>query len=259
MTSYLDGLFGLSGKVVVVTGGGTGIGRGLAVGLARAGASVAVLARRKDKLQDCVSEIESFGGKGLAVSADLTDESSLEAALAEITQTLGAVTTLVNNAGADSPHNLLHTKTEDFQRTMDVNMIGPWRISSALVNEWRASGLQGSIINVASITGIAPQKGLAAYGISKAAVLHLTRIMALEWAQFGVRINSLAPGYFLTDMTEDFLLSPLGEKITARIPMRRVGNISELVGATIYLASDASAYTTGTTLAVDGGHLVRSL
>lgn len=259
MSDYLNTLFGLIGKTVLVTGGGTGIGREAALSFAKAGAKVAVIGRRVEKLAETVEAIEATGGKALAVGMDVADPGSISAGLGTITADLGMVDILINNAGVESEHTLLHTSEEEWDHVMGINLKGPWRLAKELLEGWSKESRGGNIVNIGSITGLAPQKGLASYAVSKAAILHMTKIMALEWAQYGVRVNAIAPGYYRTDMTEQFLDLPFGQKLIKNIPMRRPGNLPELMGAMIYLASDASSYVTGTTLVVDGGHLVRSL
>ena len=259
MSDYLNTLFGLTGKTVLVTGGGTGIGREAALSFAKAGAKVAVIGRRVEKLAETVDAIEATGGKALAVAMDVVDPGSISAGLETITADLGIVDILINNAGVESVHTLLHTSEEEWDHVMGINLKGPWQLAKELLEGWSKESRGGNIVNIGSITGLAPQKGLASYAVSKAAILHMTKIMALEWAQYGVRVNAIAQGYYRTDMTEQFLDLPFGQKLIKNIPMRRPGNLPELMGAMIYLASDASSYVTGTTLVVDGGHLVRSL
>lgn len=256
---FVQSLFGLEGRRALVTGGGTGIGRALAIGLAQAGAQVAVVGRREGVLNDVAEEIAALGGVALPMSLDISDPDALAEGMTKLVDGLGGLDILVNNAGADSPRTLMQTEEEDWLRTYDVNVVATWRLGKAVVAHWTEQEKAGSIINIASITGLVPQKGLAAYGISKAAALQMTRVMALEWTKYKVRVNTIAPGYYVSAMTEDFLKSPSGEKLLNRIPMRRAGEMEELVGACIYLASDASSYVTGSLLTVDGGHLQAGL
>lgn len=259
MSEYLNSLFGLSGKVVLVTGGGTGIGQETAIALAKAGAKVAVVGRRTNKLEETVKAIKDSAGTAMATTMDVSDPKSIKHGLQAIQLELGTVDVLINNAGVESEHTLAQTDEEEWDRVLGVNLIGPWRLAKELLEAWSNESQSGNIINIGSITGLAPQKGLASYAISKAAILHMTKIMALEWARYGIRVNAIAPGYFRTDMSEKFLDLPVGQSLIKNIPMRRAGELSELVGAMIYLASEASSYVNGTTLVVDGGHLVRSL
>lgn len=259
MSEYLNSLFGLTGKVALITGGGTGIGREAAIALARSGAKVAVVGRRIDKLEESVAAIKAAGGQAMATAMDVSDPASIHSGLDAIQAELGVVDILINNAGVESEHTLAQTDETEWDRVLGVNLVGPWRLAKELLETWSKLSRGGNIINIGSITGLAPQKGLATYAISKAAILHMTKIMALEWARYGVRINAIAPGYYRTDMSADFLDSPSGQKLIKNIPMRRPGELSELVGAMVYLASDASSYMSGATLVIDGGHLVRSL
>lgn len=259
MSEYLNSLFGLSGKVALITGGGTGIGREAAIALARSGASIAVVGRRIDKLEESVAAIKAAGGQAMATAMDVSDPASIHSGLDTIQAELGVVDILINNAGVESGHTLAQTDEAEWDRVLGVNLVGPWRLAKELLETWSKLSRGGNIINIGSITGLAPQKGLAPYAISKAAILHMTKIMALEWARYGVRINAIAPGYYRTDMSSEFLDSPSGQKLIKNIPMRRPGELPELVGAMVYLASDASSYMSGATLVIDGGHVVRSL
>lgn len=259
MSEYLNTLFGLSGKVVLVTGGGTGIGQETAIALAKAGAKVAVVGRRIDKLEESVKAIKACAGTAMATAMDVSDPISIKQGLEAIQAELGTVDILINNAGVESEHALAQTSEEEWDHVLGVNLIGPWRLAKELLEAWSNDDRGGNIINIGSITGLAPQKGLASYAVSKAAILHMTKIMALEWARYGIRVNAIAPGYYRTDMSERFLDLPAGQTLIKNIPMRRAGELSELVGAMIYLASEASSYVNGATLVVDGGHLVRSL
>lgn len=259
MSEYLNSLFGLTGKVALITGGGTGIGRESAIALARSGAKVVVVGRRIDKLDESVAAIKAAGGQAMATAMDVSDPVSIHSGLDTIQAELGVVDILINNAGVESEHTLAQTDEAEWDRVLGVNLVGPWRLAKELLETWRKLSRGGNIINIGSITGLAPQKGLAPYAISKAAILHMTKIMALEWARYSVRINAIAPGYYRTDMSADFLDSPSGQKLIKNIPMRRPGELSELVGAMVYLASDASSYMSGATLVIDGGHVVRSL
>lgn len=259
MSEYLNSLFGLVGKVALVTGGGTGIGRETAIALAKAGAKVAVVGRRTNKLEETVKAVQESAGTAMATAMDVSDPISIKHGLEAIQAELGSVDILINNAGVESGHTLAQTDEAEWDKVLGVNLVGPWRLAKELLEAWAEKSRGGNIINIGSITGLAPQKGLAPYAVSKAAILHMTKVMALEWARYGIRVNAIAPGYYRTDMSADFLDHPSGQKLIKNIPMRRAGELSELVGAMIYLASEASSYVNGATLVVDGGHLVRSL
>ncbi len=259
MSEYLQSIFGLTEKTILVTGGGTGIGRQASIAFSKAGAKVAVVGRRLEKLEETVALIVASGGKAMATSMDVSDVESITRGLQAIQAELGDVDILINNAGVESSHSLAQTDEAEWDKVLSVNLVGPWRLARELLETWSKDQHTGNVVNIGSITGLAPQKGLAPYAVSKAAILHMTKVMALEWARYGVRVNAIAPGYFRTDMSSEFLDHPSGQKLIKNIPMRRPGELCELVGAMIYLASDASSYVNGETLVVDGGHLARSL
>jgi NAD(P)-dependent dehydrogenase (short-subunit alcohol dehydrogenase family) len=191
---------------------------------------------------------------------DVTKPDSVDAAFASIQDKLGApADIIINNSGISRDNWFTKMTEEDWRAVMNTNLDGVWRVAKAATNALTEAGRPGSIINIASITAKRPQPTIAAYAASKAAVDHLTRVMALETARFGVRVNALAPGYFKTDINDEFLDSEPGEKMRKRVPMRRFGNHEELGGALLLLASDAGSYMTGVTIPVDGGHLISSL
>lgn len=249
----VDPLFDLTGKTALVTGGGTGLGRHFATELARAGARVVLCARRVEKIQACAEEINSGGGIAEYYPMDVTDVESVKAALKEASRS-GVVSIVVNNAGINSETMMLDTTEEEWDGVMATNLKGAWLVAREAVALMSEAGSGGSIINIASILGMAAQKGTGPYSASKAALLHLTRNMALEWAKYGVRANAIAPGYFTSDMADSFLASDLGAAMLKRIPQRRLGDHKDLSGPILLLASDASAYMTGTVITVDGGH-----
>lgn len=253
-------LFGLTGKTALVTGASGGLGAAFARVLAQAGAQVVLAARRLEKLEALAGEIGESGGKALAVQLDVTEPASVDAAFAVIQETLGApADIIVNNSGISRDNWYTQITEEDWRAVMNTNLDGVWRVAKAGTNALMQAGKPGSIINIASITALRPQHTIAAYAASKAAVDHLTRVMALEAARYGIRVNAIAPGYFKTDINDEFLDSEPGEKMRKRVPMRRFGKNEELAGALLLLASDAGSYMTGATIAVDGGHLVSTL
>ncbi|MBK75252.1 MAG: 2-deoxy-D-gluconate 3-dehydrogenase [Henriciella sp.] len=204
--------------------------------------------------------MKSASGKALAISMDVTDPASVEAAFKTVQDELGGpADIIVNNSGISRDNWFTQMTEEDWRAVMDCNLDGVWRVAKAGANALMEAGKPGSIINIASITAKRPQYTIAAYAASKAAVEHFTRVMALELARYGIRANALAPGYFKTDINDEFLESEPGDKMRKRIPMRRFGDHKELTGALLLLASDAGSYMTGTTIAVDGGHLVSTL
>jgi len=253
-------LFDLSGKTALVTGSSGGLGAAFAKVLSQAGARVVLAARRLEKLQALAAEIEAGGGEALAVQMDVTDPARVEAAFKTIQDTLGGpADIIVNNSGISRENWCTKRTEEDGRAVMNTNLDGVWRVAKAGTNALMEAGKPGSIINIASITAKRPQHTIAAYAASKAAVDHLTRVMALEAAYYGIRVNALAPGYFKTDINDEFLDSEPGEKMRKRVPMRRFGKHEELAGALLLLASDAGSYMTGATIPVDGGHLVSTL
>lgn len=252
--------FSLKDRTALVTGASGGLGAHFASVLAAAGATVAVAARRADKVADVVTGITGAGGKAIAVAMDVTDADSIAGALNTIESEAGPVTIVVNNAGiAGGGAAALDVKPEKWQEVIDTNLSGVWSVAQAAAGRMVAAGTGGSIINIASILGLRVSSGVAAYAVSKAGVIQMTKALALEWARHGVRVNAIAPGYFKTDMTRDYLESEAVEQLIKVIPQRRTGDLSDLDGPLLLLASDAGAYMTGAVIPVDGGHLVSSL
>ncbi len=254
-----DELFSLKGKTAMVAGASSGLGRHMARVLARAGAMVAVAARRRDRLDSLVAEIEKAGGRATAAVMDVTDVKSIAAAFDAAEKALGTVTVLLNNAGVVTRKGSLETTPEDWDAVMNVNLKGAFFTATEAARRMIAAKTGGAIVTTASIAGIRPAGGIAAYAGSKAAIEHLTRTMAQEWARFGIRANAIAPGYFVTDLNRDFLTSEAGQAIAKRIPLRRFGADGDLDGALLLLASDAGRFMTGATIVVDGGHLIAAL
>lgn len=251
--------FDLQGRIALVTGASSGLGLHFAGALAAAGASVAVAARRTDRLQQTVEAIEAAGGRALAVPADVTELASVRACFAAVEARWGTVDLVVNNAGAAVARPLLEQTEDDWDAVVDTNLKGAWFVAQEGARRMVAAGRPGAIVNIASITGERVAGGVAPYCASKAGLIHLTRAMALELARHGIRVNALAPGYIETELNRDFLASTAGERLQARIPQRRFGRPEELVGPLLLLASDAGAFMTGSVLAVDGGHLASTL
>ncbi|MCE3286345.1 MAG: 2-deoxy-D-gluconate 3-dehydrogenase, partial [Steroidobacteraceae bacterium] len=225
-------------------------GQRFALTLARAGADVVLAARRREPLEATAAEIRALGRQASCVSLDVTDSARVATAFAN---EIGAVDVLVNNAGTAGPGSLLEMDEETWDRVLDVNVKGAWLVTRAAVRGMIERGSGGSIVNVASVLGVAVQKWTANYPASKAALLQLTRAMALDWARYGIRVNAVVPGYFATEMSAGYLDSEPGQAMLKRMPMRRLGDPAELDGALLLLASDASRYMTGSTITVDGG------
>ena len=247
--------FFLAEKVAIVTGASSGLGRHFAVALARAGAKVALGARRVDRLQEVVAEIEGFDGRALAVALDVTDSDSVREAVAAAETELGPISILVNNAGiSGGAKPALEVEEAEWLSVIDVNLNGVWRMAQEVAKHMVRLGHGGSIINIASMLGLVAVPYIPAYCASKAAVVNLTRALAVELARHDIRVNAIAPGYFESEMTHDFLGSAEGRSMIDQIPQRRSGNPAELDGALLLLASDASSYMTGSVITVDGGH-----
>ena len=245
----------LSGKTALITGASSGFGAHFARVLAANGARVIVAARRTELLAALVKEIEGAGGRASALALDVSDPD----AVSEAFQAMGAVDIVVNNAGVSGASPSIETPADEWRWVYSVNVDGLFYVCQAAAHAMIASETGGSIINIASITGQRPNAGNAAYSSSKAAVEHLTRCLALDWARHGVRVNAIAPGYFETDINREFLASDFGQKMIKRIPQRRTGEMRELSGPLLLLASDAGSYMTGSCIAVDGGHLCSAL
>jgi NAD(P)-dependent dehydrogenase (short-subunit alcohol dehydrogenase family) len=253
-------LFRLDGKVALVTGASSGLGRHFAHRLAKAGAAVAVAARRLDRLTELAAEIRAEGGRAHAVTLDVTDAASVEAAVVAIETALGPIDILVNNSGVSGPPNYAIDLAEaDWDAVLATNLKGVWLVSRAVSRAMIAGGRGGSIVNIASVLGLRVAHAVAPYAASKAAVVQLTQAMALELARHQIRVNAVAPGYFETDINRSYLESPPGQAMVKRIPQRRTGQAQDLDGVLLLLTSDASRYMTGTVIPVDGGHLVSTL
>ena len=251
--------FRLDGRIALVTGASSGLGRHFAATLAHAGATVALAARRADRLAAGVADIEAAGGRALAVEMDVTDEASVRAGFAAIEAKLGPADLIVNNAGVAVSRPLLEQTEDDWDSVVDTNLKGAWLVAQEGARRLVAARQAGAIVNIASITGERVAGGVAPYCASKAGLIHLTRAMALELARHGIRVNAIAPGYVETELNHDFLASDAGQRLMARIPQRRFGRAADLDGALLLLAGDAGAYITGSVIAVDGGHLVSTL
>jgi NAD(P)-dependent dehydrogenase (short-subunit alcohol dehydrogenase family) len=247
--------FDLDGKVAIVTGASSGLGWQFALVLARAGAKVAIAARRVERLGELARQIESFDGRAIPIALDVTDPRSVAECVATAETELGAISILVNNAGtAERAHVLDHGQRE-WDNVLSVNLNGVWLMAQETARHIARLGHGGTIINIASILGLTAKAQLASYCASKAAVVNLTRAMALDLAQHDIRVNAIAPGYIETDINRDFLRSEAGRAMIADIPQGRVGAPEDLDGALLLLASDASRFMTGSVIVVDGGHL----
>lgn len=252
--------FDLSGRIALVTGASSGLGRHFAKTLSASGAKVILAARRVDRLEALASEIEASGGEALAVSMDVTKADTIQAALEASLDRFGApADIIVNNSGLSREDWFTNMDEDDFDLVMDTNTKGVWLVARAFAGALVKAGKSGSMINIASVAGKRVGYTMAAYCASKAACEHMTRAMAIEMARYGVRVNAIAPGYFETEINDTFLASDEGQKMRKRIPMRRFGEHEELSGPLLLLASDAGSFMTGATIVVDGGHMWGSL
>ena len=246
----------LDGRVAFVTGASSGLGAHFASTLVTAGAVVAIAARRAGRLEALAKSIREAGGTVLTVELDVTDPASVEAAVAATEAALGPIQILINNAGVGEPASFLDTTEDQWRHHLGVNLDGVARVGRVVAKRMVAHGKGGSIVNTASIVGFMVARGISAYAVSKAAVVQLTKAMALELAPHKIRVNALAPGYVPTEINADFLASDTGKKMLSRFPMQRAGRLDELDGPLLLLASDAGSYMTGSIIVVDGGTLL---
>lgn len=250
-------LFDLSGEVALVTGASSGLGQRFARVLAANGAKVALVARRKDRLEALAAEIKAAGGAALALEADVVDADAMKRAFDEAEKTLGTVTICINNAGISRASRLMDGDKKGWRETMEVDLDAVWEIGVMAAQRMKAAGRKGAIINLASILSFGVGRSNGAYAVAKAGVMQLTKVMGFEFARDDIRANALAPGYFATEMNTDWLTGG-GADMQKHIPMRRFGREGELDGALLLLASNkAGSYITGATFAVDGGHTLQ--
>ena len=250
---YLEKMFGLKGKIAIVTGGGRGIGQVIACGLAKAGAEVVIISR--SGAEETVKMIEEDGGKAYDLKADVTDEAQVDHALQTILDRSGSIDILFNNAGICMHQSTLEATIEEFRQVVDVNLTGEFIMARAVGRIMIERGIKGSIINMASMSGtiVNIPQWQCSYNASKAAVIHMTKSLAVEWADYGIRVNSLSPGYIATPMAVD-VPKELKDAWLPLMPLPRMGTPEELIPAILYLASDASGYTTGSDIIVDGAY-----
>ncbi len=249
----------LDGRVALVTGANGGLGAHFAETLAKAGAKVALCARRVDTLADVATRIRDRGGTAHEVALDVTRRDSVVSAFEDAARRLGPVTVVVNNAGIAVTKPLLDHTEDDWEQVVGVNLTGAWRVAQEAARQMVKNATGGSIVNIASNLGLRVSSQVPSYVASKAALIHLTKAMALELARHRIRVNALAPGYVETGINREFFASEAGQALVKRIPQRRIGSPGELDGALLLLASDASSYATGSVFVVDGGQLVNTL
>ena len=248
-------LFDLSGRVAVVTGGTTGLGHAIAVGLAEAGADVVPSSRRLEQVGIVASEIESVGRRSMRVTSDVLDRASVQTLHDAVLSEFGKVDILVNAAGVTHKSPTLEESEAEWSRVIETNLTGTLR-ACQIFGATMAKAGYGRIINIASLTTFLGFYQVAAYSASKAAVGSLTKVLAIELARNGVNVNAIAPGVFPTPLNKSLIMgTPRGEELLLRTPMRRFGDAKELVGAAVFLASEAASFVTGEIVAVDGGFL----
>jgi NAD(P)-dependent dehydrogenase (short-subunit alcohol dehydrogenase family) len=251
--------FDLSGKVALVTGASSGLGVHFARTLAGAGAALAIAARRADRLASLQAELHKEGAKAVAVDLDVQSGESVGAAFEAAEKALGAIDIVVNNAGISIVKPALDMPEKDWDAVVDTNLRGTWLVAQAAAKRWVAAKRPGVIINIGSILGLRTIGQVAPYNASKAGLIHLTRVLAMEWARHDIRVNAICPGYIETEMNSAFWKTPAGLRLIERIPQRRIGLPEHLDGALLLLASEAGTFMTGSVLTVDGGHTVSSL
>ena len=251
--------FSLEGKVALVTGASSGFGRHFAPVLAQAGAKVVLAARRTELILDAAEAINDAGGEAVAITMDVTSSASVTDALDQVERTLGVVNVVINNAGITVPKLLLDLTDEDWERVIDTNLNGVAFVTRESARRMIEAGVGGSIVNIASILAERVQKALTNYAASKAAVVQFTKTAALELAQHNIRVNALCPGYFQTELNGEWFKTAEGQALIKRIPQRRTGELHELNGPLLLLASDAGSLMTGSSITVDGGHVLSDL
>jgi NAD(P)-dependent dehydrogenase (short-subunit alcohol dehydrogenase family) len=248
-------LFDLTGRVALVTGASGGLGLRFAQVLAANGAAVALVARRMDKLKAAQAKIEDAGGHALAIEADVLDHTAMMSAFDQVEAAFGTVTILVNNAGVAHSTRALDLSEAEWRRIVGTNLDAVFFWAQEGARRMLAAGKKGAIVNIASVLGFGVSKGTIAYATAKAGVIQMTKALGLELAFKGVRVNAIAPGWFVTDINRDFLSGP-GANLTREIPVGRFGQEGDLDGALLLLVSDAGSYIAGTTIVVDGGQMV---
>lgn len=250
-------LFDLTGNVALITGGNGGIGRSIAIGLAKAGASVAIFARNIEKNKKILSELEELGISAMVLNVDVTDRSALEPALKKVEQELGPVSILVNNAGIKSVSGGIINETEEnWNRVIDTQLNAVFLLSK-LVAKSMVENKRGKIINIGSMYSFFGSGRIPSYSAAKGAVIQLTKSMAIELAPHNIQVNAIVPGWIETDMTASLKTLPIDDEIILRTPAGRWGQPDEVIGTAIYLASKASDFVTGETIRVDGGYAIR--
>jgi 3-oxoacyl-[acyl-carrier protein] reductase len=249
-------IFDLTGRVALVTGASSGLGARFAEVLAANGAAVALVARRIERLESLKQKIEASGARAVAIAADVLDRDAMVSAFDEAEAAFGTVTILVNNAGVAHAGRAVELPEDEWRRVVGTNLDAVFFWAQEAARRMLAAKKPGAIVNIASVLGFGVAKGVVAYATAKAGVIQMTKALALELAFRGVRVNAIAPGWFVTDMNREFLTSPEGAAMTRDIPAGRFGQDGDLDGALLLVVSDAGAYIAGATIVVDGGQVV---
>lgn len=253
-------LFSLKGKVAFVTGASSGLGRHFALTLAKAGADVVVAARRLEQLKALASEIEALGQKAFPVKLDVTHSENIKDAIEGALSVMGKIDILVNSAGNPQYRkNSLEYTEEEWDSLIDTHLKGSWLVSQAVAKKMISQQTKGSIINISSALGQHSRKNALVYSVAKAGVSQMTRALALDLAEHHIRVNAIAPGWFVTDFNREILDTEVGRQIKSRIPVARTGELQELEGPLLLLASEASSYITGSILNIDGGYATHQI
>jgi len=249
-------LFSLEGRTALVTGASSGLGLHFSRVLHEAGASVVLAARRVDRIE---AEASRLGSRALAIPMDVADEASIKRGFEEIAKAHGACDIVINNAGISGTHFALNMPTQEWDNVLNVNLRAPFLVAREAAQRLAAEKRPGSIVNIASILGVRGSLQVSPYMASKAGLIHLTRSLAIEFARYKIRVNAICPGYFLTEISSDYLNSDYGKAMVKDVPQRRIGEIDELTVPLLLLASEAGSYMTGSAIVVDGGYSVNSL
>jgi NAD(P)-dependent dehydrogenase (short-subunit alcohol dehydrogenase family) len=255
MDEELIRAYRLDDQVALVTGASSGLGRRFALTLARAGARVAIAARRLERLEELAREIEAFDGRALPIQLDVTDPENVRQAVKAAETELGLITILVNNSGISIEKRVTDFDEADYDRIMDTNAKGAFFVAQEVGRHMIEHGRPGRIINIASVTAYEVMPGLAIYAMSKAAVAQMTRAMAREWLRHDINVNAICPGYIATEMNTEFFESEQGRKMIARLPRRRIGKPEDLDGLILLMASEASRFITGSVIPIDDGQM----